>query len=172
MFKTEVLNISVVRVKKKSNVWWFVKCGYVGESRLLRERITRRLLLGASRRGERGDGRWARKTAIGRSERGSGKRCAVGRDPLFRSVSRRASLSSLADAFAAIMSPPKKQKGVRAKNMDKLIAAVQARECLWDKNYRGHRNRFKLERYWNEVAAEVGTTSKYVYSVSPSDCEG
>lgn len=56
--------------------------------------------------------------------------------------------------------------------MDKLIAAVQARECLWDKNYRGHRNRFKLERYWNEVAAEVGTTSKYVYSVSPSDCEG
>lgn len=44
--------------------------------------------------------------------------------------------------------------------MDKLIAAVQARECLWDKSYRGHRNRFKLERYWNEVAAEVGTTSK------------
>ncbi|CAH0403537.1 unnamed protein product [Chilo suppressalis] len=43
--------------------------------------------------------------------------------------------------------------------MDKLIAAVQARECLWDKSYRGHRNRFKLERYWNEVAAEVGTTS-------------
>ncbi|XP_049881902.1 uncharacterized protein LOC126377893 [Pectinophora gossypiella] len=58
--------------------------------------------------------------------------------------------------------PPPKVKGkggVRAKNMDKLIAAVQARECLWDKSYRGHRNRFKLERYWNEVAAEVGTTS-------------
>lgn len=53
-----------------------------------------------------------------------------------------------------------KIKGARAKNMDKLIAAVQARECLWDKSYRGHRNRFKLERYWNEVAAEVGTTSK------------
>ncbi|XP_013193393.1 uncharacterized protein LOC106137160 [Amyelois transitella] len=53
----------------------------------------------------------------------------------------------------------KKVKGLRAKNMDKLIAAVQARECLWDKSYRGHRNRFKLERYWNEVAAEVGTTS-------------
>ena len=53
-----------------------------------------------------------------------------------------------------------KVKGARAKNMDKLIAAVQARECLWDKSYRGHRNRFKLERYWNEVAAEVGTTSK------------
>ncbi|XP_045456685.1 uncharacterized protein LOC123666636 [Melitaea cinxia] len=52
-----------------------------------------------------------------------------------------------------------KVKGARAKNMDKLIAAVQARECLWDKSYRGHRNRFKLERYWNEVAAEVGTTS-------------
>ncbi|XP_068624769.1 uncharacterized protein [Battus philenor] len=52
-----------------------------------------------------------------------------------------------------------KVKGVRSKNMDKLIAAVQARECLWDKSYRGHRNRFKLERYWNEVAAEVGTTS-------------
>ncbi|CAB3233066.1 unnamed protein product [Arctia plantaginis] len=50
-------------------------------------------------------------------------------------------------------------KGARTKNMDKLIAAVQARECLWDKSYRGHRNRFKLERYWNEVAAEVGTTS-------------
>ncbi|CAH2060661.1 unnamed protein product, partial [Iphiclides podalirius] len=48
---------------------------------------------------------------------------------------------------------------MRSKNMDKLIAAVQARECLWDKSYRGHRNRFKLERYWNEVAAEVGTTS-------------
>ncbi|CAK1595419.1 unnamed protein product [Parnassius mnemosyne] len=52
-----------------------------------------------------------------------------------------------------------KVKGMRSKNMDKLIAAVQARECLWDKSYRGHRNRFKLERYWNEVAAEVGTTS-------------
>ncbi|XP_046973890.1 uncharacterized protein LOC124540409 [Vanessa cardui] len=52
-----------------------------------------------------------------------------------------------------------KVKGARAKNMDKLIAAVQARECLWDKSYRGHRNRFKLERYWNEVATEVGTTS-------------
>ncbi|XP_032524760.1 uncharacterized protein LOC116775866 [Danaus plexippus] len=52
-----------------------------------------------------------------------------------------------------------KVKGARSKNMDKLIAAVQARECLWDKSYRGHRNRFKLERYWNEVAAEVGTTS-------------
>ncbi|XP_035456736.1 uncharacterized protein LOC118280626 [Spodoptera frugiperda] len=52
-----------------------------------------------------------------------------------------------------------KVKGARTKNMDKLIAAVQARECLWDKSYRGHRNRFKLERYWNEVAAEVGTTS-------------
>ncbi|KAI5636462.1 alcohol dehydrogenase transcription factor myb/SANT-like domain-containing protein [Phthorimaea operculella] len=57
------------------------------------------------------------------------------------------------------MAPPKGKGGVRAKNMDKLIAAVQARECLWDKSYRGHRNRFKLERYWNEVAAEVGTTS-------------
>ena len=54
-----------------------------------------------------------------------------------------------------------KVKGARTKNMDKLIAAVQARECLWDKSYRGHRNRFKLERYWNEVAAEVGTTSEY-----------
>lgn len=53
-----------------------------------------------------------------------------------------------------------KPKGARAKNMDKLIMAVQARECLWDKSYRGHRNRFKLERYWNEVAAEVGTTSE------------
>lgn len=53
-----------------------------------------------------------------------------------------------------------KVKGMRSKNMDKLIAAVQIRECLWDKSYRGHRNRFKLERYWNEVAAEVGTTSK------------
>ncbi|KAL4712447.1 hypothetical protein ACJJTC_007463 [Scirpophaga incertulas] len=52
-----------------------------------------------------------------------------------------------------------KEKGMKSKNMDKLIAAVQARECLWDKSYRGHRNRFKLERYWNEVAAEVGTTS-------------
>ncbi|XP_047517265.1 uncharacterized protein LOC125057543 [Pieris napi] len=52
-----------------------------------------------------------------------------------------------------------KTKGAKTKNMDKLIAAVQARECLWDKSYRGHRNRFKLERYWNEVAAEVGTTS-------------
>ncbi|XP_063543168.1 uncharacterized protein LOC134751619 [Cydia strobilella] len=52
-----------------------------------------------------------------------------------------------------------KAKGMRSKNMDKLIAAVQARECLWDKSYRGHRNRFKLERYWNEVAAEVGTSS-------------
>ncbi|XP_013148983.1 PREDICTED: uncharacterized protein LOC106111436 [Papilio polytes] len=52
-----------------------------------------------------------------------------------------------------------KLRGVRSKNMDKLISAVQARECLWDKSYRGHRNRFKLERYWNEVAAEVGTTS-------------
>ncbi|KAG7297032.1 hypothetical protein JYU34_019956 [Plutella xylostella] len=55
-----------------------------------------------------------------------------------------------------------KEKGKNlksAKNMDKLITAVQARECLWDKSYRGHRNRFKLERYWNEVAAEVGTTS-------------
>ncbi|XP_045507382.1 uncharacterized protein LOC123703432 [Colias croceus] len=52
-----------------------------------------------------------------------------------------------------------KGKGAKSKNMDKLIAAVQARECLWDKSYRGHRNRFKLERYWNEVAAEVGTTS-------------
>ncbi|XP_059058718.1 uncharacterized protein LOC131852100 [Achroia grisella] len=52
-----------------------------------------------------------------------------------------------------------KVKGMRAKNMDKLIAAVQARECLWDKSYRGHRNRFKLERYWNEVATEVGTSS-------------
>ncbi|XP_034836964.1 transcription factor Adf-1-like [Maniola hyperantus] len=53
----------------------------------------------------------------------------------------------------------KAKQGARSKNMDKLIAAVQARECLWDKSYRGHRNRFKLERYWNEVAAEVGTTS-------------
>ncbi|VVC88926.1 uncharacterized protein LOC126970093 [Leptidea sinapis] len=52
-----------------------------------------------------------------------------------------------------------KGRGAKSKNMDKLIAAVQARECLWDKSYRGHRNRFKLERYWNEVAAEVGTTS-------------
>lgn len=57
-----------------------------------------------------------------------------------------------------------KVKGMRSKNMDKLIEAVQARECLWDKSYRGHRNRFKLERYWNEVAAEVGTTSE-CYSV-------
>ncbi|XP_072945854.1 uncharacterized protein [Epargyreus clarus] len=52
-----------------------------------------------------------------------------------------------------------KARGARSKNMDKLIKAVRARECLWDKSYRGHRNRFKLERYWNEVAAEVGTTS-------------
>lgn len=58
-----------------------------------------------------------------------------------------------------------KVKGMRSKNMDKLIAAVQIRECLWDKSYRGHRNRFKLERYWNEVAAEVGTTSK-LYCIS------
>ncbi|XP_041984271.1 uncharacterized protein LOC121736869 [Aricia agestis] len=54
-----------------------------------------------------------------------------------------------------------KSKARRDRNMDKLIAAVQARECLWDKSYRGHRNRFKLERYWNEVAAEVGTTTLY-----------
>ncbi|KOB77943.1 Transcription factor Adf-1, partial [Operophtera brumata] len=52
-----------------------------------------------------------------------------------------------------------KPRGARTKNMDKLIEAVQARECLWDKSYRGHRNRFKLERYWNEVASEVGTSS-------------
>lgn len=50
--------------------------------------------------------------------------------------------------------------------MDKLIEAVQARECLWDKSYRGHRNRFKLERYWNEVAAEVGTSSKYINTIT------
>lgn len=54
----------------------------------------------------------------------------------------------------------KSKQGAKTKNMDTLIAAVQARECLWDKSYRGHRNRFKLERYWNEVAAEVGTTSQ------------
>lgn len=56
--------------------------------------------------------------------------------------------------------------------MDKLIAAVQARECLWDKSYRGHRNRFKLERYWNEVAAEVGTTSEYCRSAGGRPCCG
>ncbi|GBP41702.1 Transcription factor Adf-1 [Eumeta japonica] len=45
------------------------------------------------------------------------------------------------------------------KNLNKLIAAVHARDVLWDKQYRGHRNRYKLDRCWNEVAAEIGATS-------------
>lgn len=50
----------------------------------------------------------------------------------------------------------------KAENIDKLIAAVKAREILWNKEYRGHRNRYKLERYWNEVAIEMGVSSKYI----------
>lgn len=47
----------------------------------------------------------------------------------------------------------------RGKHIDKLIAAVKAREILWDRDYRGHRNRYKLERHWSEVALELGSSS-------------
>lgn len=104
---------------------------------------------------ERGAGRRATKTGIEYSESGSETRAGGRRERQFRAARR--SRHSLPLARPLTMNA----KGTRSKNMDKLIAAVQARECLWDKSYRGHRNRFKLERYWNEVASEVGTSSKY-----------
>lgn len=79
-------------------------------------------------------------------------------DAVASSATRVAYTTRFVSRFSLKMKP--KTRGARTKNMDKLIEAVQARECLWDKSYRGHRNRFKLERYWNEVAAEVGTSSE------------
>lgn len=117
-------------------------------------------LLRNARVAKRGAGRRAKKTGIPTSGRESGSE-----RPSVEKLAVGASQSALVLRCTRCRSRARsamktKVKGMRSKNMDKLIAAVQIRECLWDKSYRGHRNRFKLERYWNEVAAEVGTTSK------------
>lgn len=130
--------------------------------------MKQRIKIGEACRIERGARRRAKRTAIPRSGRRSEADTTDGRTGRARAagVSSAPRLARVArprcrSRLRARSKMKSKVKGARTKNMDKLIAAVQARECLWDKSYRGHRNRFKLERYWNEVAAEVGTTSEY-----------
>ena len=45
---------------------------------------------------------------------------------------------------------------------DKLVSAVFIRNALWDQRDVQHHNRFVLDKLWDEVAAEMKTTSKCV----------
>lgn len=45
-------------------------------------------------------------------------------------------------------------------NVEVLISAVFKRKPLWDQKDPEHHNRYVLDKMWDEVAAEMKTTSK------------
>ncbi|XP_067623379.1 uncharacterized protein [Eurosta solidaginis] len=48
--------------------------------------------------------------------------------------------------------------------IEELISAVYVRNSLWDQNDDCHRNRFVLDKLWDEVAAQMGSTREAVRS--------
>lgn len=44
--------------------------------------------------------------------------------------------------------------------VEKLISAVFAHECLWNQAHPDHHNRFVLEKEWEEVSTSLNIKSK------------
>lgn len=46
---------------------------------------------------------------------------------------------------------------------EKLIFLVFDKKTLWDQKCKGYHNRDKARKLWEEVAVELGLSSKYLY---------
>lgn len=48
-------------------------------------------------------------------------------------------------------------------DVEKLIVCIESKRLLWDQQCKEYHNRNLVKKQWEEVAREVGETSKYIF---------